>query len=130
VGTESRLAHLEGYPFEVRYSDGAQKRATGAADVAAAAYVYFNRRFSSVEPDIALIVADKADWLGRKSPHGLPFFTDEDGIRPGVVVMPAGAGGLLDRNGARPSRGVTSRRREVGRGIPRRRRWRRPAAVL
>ena len=94
VGTESRLAHLEGYPFEVRYSDGAQKRATAAADVAAAAYVYFNRLFSSVEPDIALIVADKADWLGRKSPYGLPFFTDEDGIRAGVVVMPAGAGDL------------------------------------
>ena len=77
VGTESRLAHLEGYPFEVRYSDGARKRATAAADVAAAGYVYFSRLFSSVEPDIALIVADKADWLGRKSPYGLPFFTDE-----------------------------------------------------
>ena len=92
VGTESRLAHPEGYPFEVRYSDGAQKRATAVADVAAAAYVYFNRLFSSVEPDFALIVADKADWLGRNSPYGLPFFTDEDGIRAGVVVMPAGAG--------------------------------------
>ncbi len=92
MSTESRLAHLEGYPFEVRHSDGAQTRATAAADVAAAAYVYFTGLFSSVEPDIALIVADKADWPGRKCPYGMPFFTDEERIRPGVVVIPAGAG--------------------------------------
>ena len=93
MGTESELAHLEGYPFEVRYSEGTLNRATASADVAAAAYGYFSRLFSTVEPDIALIVADKADWPGRKSPYGLPFFTDDArGIRPGVVVMPAGAG--------------------------------------
>ncbi len=39
VGSE--LARLEGYPFEVHYSDGALVRATSAADVAADAYVYF-----------------------------------------------------------------------------------------
>jgi hypothetical protein len=93
VRVGSELAHLDGYPFEVRYSYGALRRATAAADVAAAAYVYFSRLFSAVEPDIALIVADEADWPGRKSPYGLAFFNDDDGqIRPGMVVMPAGSG--------------------------------------
>jgi hypothetical protein len=90
---ELALAHLHGYPFEVRHSDGMLKRATVLADVAAVAYAYFSRLFSSVDPDIALIVAHEADWPGRKSPYGLPFFTDDFGeIRPGVVVMPAGGG--------------------------------------
>jgi hypothetical protein len=88
----SGLAHLGGYPFDVRYSDGSLVRARAAADVAAAAYVYFSRLFSGVEPDIAVIVADKADWESRQ-PYGLPFFNDDDGqIRPGIVVMPAGSG--------------------------------------
>src|SRR5579872_1801726 len=88
----SGLAHLDGYPFEVRYSDGALVRARAAADIAADAYGYFSRLFSGIEPDIAVIVADKADWDSRQ-PYGLPFFNDDDGqIRPGVVVMPAGSG--------------------------------------
>ncbi len=90
VGSE--LPRLDGYPFEVRYSDGALVRARAAADVAADAYVYFSRLFAAVEPDIAVIVADEADWSGN-SPYGLPFFNDDAGeIRPGVVVMPAGGG--------------------------------------
>ena len=91
VGSE--LSHLGGYPFEVRYSDAALVRATAAADVAADAYAYFSRLFAPVEPDIAVIVADEADWPGVKSPYGLPFFRDDAGeIRPGIVVMPAGGG--------------------------------------
>ena len=91
VGSE--LLHLGGYPFEVRYSAGALVRATGAADVAADAYVYFGRLFSAVEPDIAVVVADEADWPDNGLPYGLPFFRDDAGeIRPGVVVMPAGGG--------------------------------------
>ena len=90
VGSE--LARLEGYPFEVRYSDGALMRATAAADVAADAYVYFGRLFSGVEPDIAVVVAAEADWSGN-GPYGLPFFNDDAGeIRPGIVVMSAGGG--------------------------------------
>jgi hypothetical protein len=89
----SGLPHLAGYPFEVRYSEGSLLRARAAADVAADAYVYFSRLFSGVEPDIAVIVADEADWPGDWSPYGLPFFRDDPGeIRPGVVVMPAGGG--------------------------------------
>ena len=88
----SRLAHLGGYRFEVRYSEGALVRARAAADVAANAYGYFSRLFSGVEPDIAIIVAGQADWESRQ-PYGLPFFNDDDGqIRPGIVVMPAGSG--------------------------------------
>jgi len=88
----SGLACLGGYPFEVRYSDGALVRARAAADIAANAYVYLRRLFTGVDPDIAVIVADKADWQSRQ-PYGLPFFNDDDGqIRPGIVVMPAGSG--------------------------------------
>jgi hypothetical protein len=91
VAVGSELSQLGGYPFEVRYSDGALARARAAADVAANAYVYFNRLFA-VEPDIAVIVADEADWSGN-GPYGLPFFRDDPGeIRPGIVLMPAGGG--------------------------------------
>jgi hypothetical protein len=88
----SGLLRLSGYRFDVRYSEASLVRAKAAAGVAADAYVYFSRLFSAVEPDIALIVADEADWPG-KGPYGLPFFNDDaGGIRPGVVVMPAGGG--------------------------------------
>jgi hypothetical protein len=92
VAWGSGLARLDGYLFEVRYSDGALVRARAAADIAASAYGYFSRLFSGTEPDIAVIVAGQADWKSRQ-PYGLPFFNDDDGqIRPGIVVMPAGSG--------------------------------------
>ncbi len=88
----ARLARLDGFPFGVRHSAGALVRAKASAVIAAEAYVYFRRLFSGVEPDIALIVADEADWESRQ-PYGLPFFNDDDGqIRPGILVMPAGTG--------------------------------------
>jgi hypothetical protein len=88
----SGLAQLGGYPFEVRYSDGALVRATAAADAAGEAYAHFSRLFSGVEPNVAVIVADESDWQGPL-PYGLPFFDDAAGqIRPGIVVMPAGTG--------------------------------------
>jgi hypothetical protein len=93
VAVGSELPQLGGYPFEVRYSDGSLVRARAAADVAAGAYVYFSHLFSAVEPDIAVVVADEADWPGNDLPYGLPFFRDDAGeIRPGIVVMPAGGG--------------------------------------
>jgi hypothetical protein len=92
VALGSGLTHLGGYPFEVRYSEGALVRARAAADVAASAYGYFSGLFSGVEPDIAVIVAGRADWESNQ-PYGLPFFNDDSGqIRPGIVVMPAGSG--------------------------------------
>jgi hypothetical protein len=88
----SGLKNLDGYPFEVRYSDGALERARTSAALAAEAYDYLSRLLSGVQPDIALIVANEADWKSRQ-PYGLPFFNDDEGqIRPGIVVMPAGSG--------------------------------------
>jgi hypothetical protein len=93
VAVGSELPQLGGYPFEVRYSEGALPLATSAADVAADAYGYFSRLFAPAEPDIAVIVAGEADWPDPGPPYGLPFFRDgADEIRPGIVVMPAGAG--------------------------------------
>ena len=89
----SALPSLDGYPFEVRYSDGSLDRARAAADVAADAYVYFSHLFSAVQPDIAMVVAGEADWPPDGQPYGLPFFRDDPGeIRPGIIVMPAGGG--------------------------------------
>jgi hypothetical protein len=84
------LASLDGYPFEVRYSEGAVVRAKACADIGAAAYGYFVGLFSGIEPDIAFIVADESDWAGR-GPYGLPFFRDGgEEIKPGIILMPAG----------------------------------------
>jgi hypothetical protein len=92
VAIGSGLVQLGGYPFEVRYSEGSLHRARTAATIAADAYGYFCALLSGVEPDIALIVANEADWESRQ-PYGLPFFNDgEDQIRPGILVMPAGSG--------------------------------------
>jgi hypothetical protein len=88
----SGLRRLEGYSFEVRYSDGARPRALAAAGLAAHAYDYFRSLFSLVEPDIALLVLDRTNWSSRQ-PYGLPYFSDDQGkIRPGVVVMSAERG--------------------------------------
>lgn len=88
----SGLPCLDGYPFEVRYSEGSVVRAQVAANVAADAYAYLSRLFAGFEPDIAVIVADKSDWESRQ-PYGLPFFNDDEGqIRPGIIVMPAERG--------------------------------------
>jgi hypothetical protein len=88
----SGLAQLDGYPFQVRYSEGSLLRARASADVAANAYGYFRHLFAGVEPDIAVIVADRSNWESRQ-PYGLPYFNDDEGqIRPGIVVMPADRG--------------------------------------
>lgn len=88
----SGLAQLDGYPFEVRYSDGARERARAVGGIAADAYAYLGQIFGGFEPDIALVVAARGDWASTQ-PYGLPFFNNEEGqIRPGIVVMPAGAG--------------------------------------
>jgi hypothetical protein len=107
----SGLSHLEGYPFEVRYSAGSLIRARSAADVTAGAYDYLRGLLSGVEPDIAVIVADEGDWESRQ-PYGLPFFNDDQGqIRPGILVMPAGSGDFWIAMG----RTFASRRRTVTR---------------
>jgi hypothetical protein len=90
VAVGSNLSRLDGYPFEVRCSEGAHERAQVSADLAADAYHYFSGLFSQVTPDIALIVANRTDWSGR-APYGLPFFRDDEHeLRPGIILMPAG----------------------------------------
>jgi hypothetical protein len=95
----SGLARLSGYPFEVRYSNGALDRARASASITAEAYTYFGRLLSGVEPDIAVIVADESDWESRQ-PYGLPYFNDdEDQIRPGILVMSSGRGDFWSEMG-------------------------------
>jgi hypothetical protein len=86
------LEQLTGYPFEVRFSEGSSVRARVAAEMAADAYDYFRHLFSGIEPDIAIIVANRSDWQSRQ-PYGLPFFNDDEAqVRPGILVMPASSG--------------------------------------
>ncbi len=82
------LGQLDGFPFEVRYSDGMGFRAQSLAEIARDAYDYLSHLFGGIEPDIALIVANREDWQSRQ-PYGLPFFNDDERqIRPGILVMP------------------------------------------
>jgi hypothetical protein len=92
----SELPRLSGYPFDVRYSAGALARARVMADITAAAYSYFSARFSGVEPDISVVVADEGDWPDDGPSFGMPFFSEVRGERPGVLVMPVGAGDFWD----------------------------------
>ncbi|MGB8180203.1 MAG: hypothetical protein WCF63_08560 [Acidimicrobiales bacterium] len=88
----SDMPRLSGYPFEVRYSEGAGARAEASAEVASDAYAYFSGLFSQFAPDISLVVAAERDWPDGAPSFGMPFFSDERGERPGVLVMPAGSG--------------------------------------
>jgi hypothetical protein len=45
----SGLAHLGGYPFEVRYSDGSLVRARASADVASDAYIAIGQDLPEAE---------------------------------------------------------------------------------
>jgi hypothetical protein len=85
------LATLEGFPFEVRLSEGALERAKILASISAEAFDYIGQLFS-LRPDLAVIVVNENDWESRQ-PYGLPFFNDDkEQIRPGIVVTPAGSG--------------------------------------
>jgi hypothetical protein len=88
----SDLPRLSGYPFEVRYSEGTRVRAEASAEVATDAYLYFSSVFSQFAPDISLVVANEHDWPDDGPSFGMPFFSEERGERPGVLVMPAGSG--------------------------------------
>lgn len=88
----SDLSRLRGFPFEVRYSEGTRVQAEASAQVATDAYDYFCGLFSQFAPDISLVVADERDWPHDGPSFGMPFFSEERGERPGVLVMPAGSG--------------------------------------
>jgi hypothetical protein len=90
LGTD--LPRLNGHPFEVRYSEGTLVRAKASAEVARDAYLYLSNLLSHFAPDISLVVADERDWPDDGPDYGMPFFSEERGERPGVLVMPAGSG--------------------------------------
>jgi hypothetical protein len=88
----SRFQRLDGYPFEVRYTDGASHAGARGSRRCRQRVRPLRRLFAPAQPDIALIVVGEADWTSR-SPFGLPYISDnDDHIRPGVVVMSAGGG--------------------------------------
>jgi hypothetical protein len=88
----SDLPRLSGYPFEVRYSEGNRPRAEASAELAADAYLFLGGLLSQFAPDISLVVAGERDWPHDGPSFGMPFFSEERGERPGVLVMPAGSG--------------------------------------
>jgi hypothetical protein len=92
VALGSDLPSLGGHPFEVRYSEGSLARAKACAEVTADAYVYLSSILSQFAPDMSLVVADERDWPVDGPSYGMPFFSEERGERPGVLVMPAGSG--------------------------------------
>ena len=88
----SDLPRLSGYPFEVRYSEGHRPRALASAELASDAYRYLSGLLSQFAPDISLVVVGERDWPSDGPSFGMPFFSEERGERPGVLVMPAGSG--------------------------------------
>jgi hypothetical protein len=92
VALGSDLSRLDGYPFEVRYSEGTRAIAEMSAELAGEAYLFLSALFSQFAPEISLVVADENDWPSDGPSFGMPFFSEERGERPGVLVMPAGSG--------------------------------------
>ncbi len=63
VVSESRLARLEGYPFEARYSVRAEAEAVRLAELAKDAYEYFRRLFPDTEPKMVASDRDRGQPL-------------------------------------------------------------------
>src|SRR6266542_5107175 len=72
VVSESGLARLDGYPFEARYSVGAEAEAARLAELAKNAYEYFTRVFPDTVPKIAARFLSPADWPGGG--YGVPAY--------------------------------------------------------
>jgi hypothetical protein len=66
------LARLEGYPFEVRYSEGTHAEAVRLAELAKDAYEYFRRLFPGAEPAITARFLTPADW--PSGGYGVPAY--------------------------------------------------------
>jgi len=72
VVSESRLARFDGYPFEARYSVGAEPEAVRLAELAKNAYEYFTRVFPDTVPKITVRFLTPADWPGGG--YGVPAY--------------------------------------------------------
>jgi hypothetical protein len=64
-------ATLDGYPFEVRYSQGAGEQALRLADLAKEAYEYFATLFPASSPVFTAAFLTPADW---KRGYGMPSY--------------------------------------------------------
>ncbi len=76
VVSESRLARLEGYPFEARYSVGAEAEAVRLAELAKDAYEYFRRLFPDTEPKITARFLTPVHW--PVAGYGVPAYDPFD----------------------------------------------------
>src|SRR6266536_70648 len=72
VASESGLARLDGYPFEARYSVGAEAEAVRLAELAKDAYEYFTRVFPETVPKTTARFLMPADWPGGG--YGVPAY--------------------------------------------------------
>jgi hypothetical protein len=68
----AELASLDGYPFEVRFSAGAEAEAVRLAELAKDAYEYFGQMFPHTEPAITARFLTPADWPGGG--YGVPSY--------------------------------------------------------
>lgn len=68
----NELARLEGYPFEVRYSEGTRAEAVRLAELAKDAYEYFTGLFPATQPAITARFLSPADW--PRGGYGLPAY--------------------------------------------------------
>src|SRR6266511_3329024 len=76
VVSESRLARLEGYPFEARYSVRAEAEAVRLAELAKDAYEYFRRLFPDTEPKITARFLTPVHW--PVAGYGVPAYDPFD----------------------------------------------------
>jgi len=67
----NELASLDGYPFEVRYSEGVHAEAVRLAELAREAYGYFSRIFPDTAPALTARFLTPSDWSDG---YGMPEY--------------------------------------------------------
>lgn len=72
VDSGKELARLEGYPFAVRYSEGARDEAGRLAELAKDAYEYLSGLFPGTEPAITARFLSPTDW--PSAGYGVPAY--------------------------------------------------------
>ncbi len=70
-----RLATLDGYSFDARYSEGAHDQAVRLASLTCEAYLYFASLFPGVRPRLIATFLTPADW---KRGYGVPSYYPPD----------------------------------------------------
>jgi hypothetical protein len=71
----TRLARLDGYPFDARYSDGAREQAVRLAGLTKDAYEYYAAVFPGARPALIATFLTPADW---KRNYGMPSYYPPD----------------------------------------------------